>query len=79
MSKKDAGENAVKGKHGPWDGKNYSFPVFDRSVMSWCRTKWGEELGRSIWENKFPAELFEIPEGTEEWAEHCELVHRHNP
>jgi hypothetical protein len=45
-----------------WDGINYSFPKFDRGVMNWARVKWNEELGRTMWENKFPGELFEIPE-----------------
>jgi len=46
----------------PWDGTNYSFPKFDRAIMSWARKEWNEELGRSLWEDRFPEELFDIPE-----------------
>ena len=78
MTKKDTGESSAKDKTGLWDGKNYPFPVFDRALISWCRAKWGEGLGRAIWENEFPVGLFDIPEETSEWIEYCEMDYRHN-
>jgi hypothetical protein len=43
-----------------WSGTNYSYPKFDRAIMSWARVKWNGELGRALWENTFPDELFDI-------------------
>lgn len=34
-----------------WDGKNYSFPKFDRLMSSWARNKWNPELGKKLWED----------------------------
>ena len=62
----------------PWDGTNYSFPKFDRAIMSWARKEWNEELGRSLWEDRFPEELFDIPETASQWIAHVEMVHRSN-
>jgi len=61
-----------------WNGTNYSFPKFDRYIMNWARVKWNEELGRTMWENKIPDELFDIPETADEWIDHCKMIHSYN-
>ena len=45
-----------------WDGKNFPFTRFDREIAGWARKQWWEELGRAMWQNTFPGELFDIPE-----------------
>ena len=79
MKTKQTSSSAKDTKSIPvWNGTNYSFPKFDRGVMTWARVKWNGELGRALWENTFPDELFEIPETAGEWLKHCEMIHRFN-
>ena len=61
-----------------WDGKNYSFAKFDRTMTNWACTKWNDEFGVHLWRDLFPDELFDIPEAAEEWEDHCKMVHRFN-
>ena len=66
-SKTKQNSSSVKEKSIPsWNGTNYSFPKFDRMVMSWARVKWNGELGRALWENTFADELFDILETADE-------------
>jgi hypothetical protein len=78
MKEKSTSSSTDKKSIPIWNGTNHSFPKFDRGVMSWARVKWNEELGRSMWENTFPEELFDIPEEADEWIQHCEMVHSYN-
>ena len=71
-----------------WTGKNYSFPKFDRLMASWARAKWNPELGKQLWEDSIHPHVssaggremtvFDLPEGSDPWIEHCEKVHRYN-
>ena len=71
-----------------WDGKNYSFPKFDRLVSSWARNKWNPELGKKLWEDTLHPHtstaggrkmtIYDLPETSDPWIEHCEMVHRFN-
>ena len=59
-----------------WDGRNHPFIEFDQFIMNWCRTKWNNETGKALWEDTYPDELFEIPESSDIWIDHCMTVYK---